>query len=185
MNRAGTGRGAPPELAGVDHIYLAVGDFDRSRLFYDRAMRALGFKKGTFPIAGDPHCHYFNRNLQISIRPARRGKHDPYAPGLHHLCLRVAGKAEVDEVARRLRALRIQVEGPRLWPEYAPDYYALFFRDPDGIRFEVMNHRAGRKTIRRLWGRLEGFVNPVDRLMRKRRRRNAGPSRSLLPPRAS
>ena len=80
MNRAGTGRGAPPELAGVDHIYLAVGDFDRSRLFYDRVMRTLGFKKGTFPIAGEPHCHYFNRNLQISIRPARSGKHDPYAP---------------------------------------------------------------------------------------------------------
>jgi hypothetical protein len=30
----------------------------------------------------------------------------------------------------------------------ACDYYALFFSDPDGIRFEVMNHIKRRKTVR-------------------------------------
>jgi catechol 2,3-dioxygenase-like lactoylglutathione lyase family enzyme len=158
------------EILGVDHIYLSVAQFERSRIFYDRLMKSLGFKKGTFAIGGEPHCHYYNRNLQVTIRPARsrRSKHDSYSPGLHHLCLRVANREAVDNVARRLRAMRIPIEGPRLWPEYSPDYYAVFFSDPDGIRLEVMNHVARRKTIRRLWTQLEGFTNPLDRLARKR-----------------
>lgn len=166
----GKSRQAPPEILGVDHIYLSVADFERSRAFYDRLMKTLGFKKGTHAIGGAPHCHYYNRNLQISIRPARAGaaQHDSYSPGLHHLCVRVAGNAAVDEMARRLRKLGIAVEGPRQWPEYLPDYYAVFFSEPDGIRFEIVNHLKRRKMVRKLWNELEGFINPVDRLMRKR-----------------
>jgi len=163
-------RSAPPEILGVDHIYLCVAEFERSRIFYDRLMKSLGFKKGTFPVGGEPHCHYYNRSFQITIRPARSGdtRHDSYSPGLHHLCLRVANNAAVDKIAGRLRAMGIAIEGPRLWPEYAPDYYAAFFSDPDGIRFEVMNHIRRRKTVRRLWNELKGFANPLDRLMRTR-----------------
>ena len=162
----------PPELLGLDHVYLTVSNFKRSQRFYDRLMKALGFKKGTAPIGGAPHCHYYNRNFQISIRPARRGarRHDSYSPGLHHLSLRVANNAAVDEVARRLRAMKIAIEGPRAWPEYLPDYYAVFFEDPDGIRLEVMNYLKRRKLVREVWGELEGFLNPIDRLMRKRKR---------------
>jgi glyoxylase I family protein len=157
------------ELIGIDHVYLAVSDFARSRRFYDRLMRALGFKKGTAAIGGEPHCHYYNRSFQVSIRPAhhRALKHDSYAPGLHHLSLRVANRAAVDLVARKLRAMRIEVEGPRPWPEYSPDYYAVFFNDPDGIRLEVMNYLKRRKLVRKVWNELEGFVNPLDRLMRR------------------
>ena len=168
-------RAAAPEILGVDHIYLSVGEFERSRIFYDRLMKSLGFKKGTFPVGGETHCHYYNRNFQITIRPAhRRSKHDSYSPGLHHLCLRVANRAAVDDIAGRLRAIGIAIEGPRLWPEYGPDYYSLFFSDPDGIRLEVQNHTERRKNIRKLWNQLEGFTNPLDRLTRRRddRKRN-------------
>jgi catechol 2,3-dioxygenase-like lactoylglutathione lyase family enzyme len=78
-------------------------------------------------------------------------RHDPYSPGLHHLCLRVEDNASVDEAAAVLGALGIAREGPRLWPEYAPDYYAVFFEDRDGIRLEVMNFREGRKRNRSEW----------------------------------
>lgn len=163
-------RSTPPEILGVDHIYLSVAEFERSRIFYDRLMKSLGFRKGTFPVGGEPHCHYYNRSFQITIRPARSGesRHDSYSPGLHHLSLRLANNVAVDKIAGRLRAIGIAVEGPRLWPEYAPDYYAAFFSDPDGIRFEVMNHIRRRKTVRRLWNELKGFTNPLDRLMRRR-----------------
>jgi glyoxylase I family protein len=163
-------RPSPPEILGVDHIYLSVSKFARSRIFYDRLMKSLGFKKGTFPVGAEPHCHYYNRSLQITIRPARNreSKHDSYSPGLHHLCLRVESSDAVEKVAGRLRAMGIEIEGPRLWPEYAPDYYAVFFSDPDGIRFEVMNHMKRRKIVRKLWTELEGFTNPLDRLMRRR-----------------
>lgn len=160
------------ELIGIDHVYLTVSDFARSGRFYDRVMKALGFKKGTTAIGGQPHCHYYNRSLQISIRPAhhRAIRHDSYAPGLHHLSLRIANQAAVDRVARKLRAMKIKVEGPRLWPEYSPDYYALFFSDPDGIRLEVMNFLKRRKLVRKAWNELEGFTDPLDRWMRKHRK---------------
>ena len=158
-----------PEILGIDHIYLAVSDFSRAEKFYDRVMEALCFKKSTTPIAGEAHCHYYNREFQISIRPAHSSaRFNSYAPGLHHLCLRVSDLAAVDAVAGRLRALGVAVDGPRACPEYAPDYYAVFFQDPDGIRLEVMNHFQRRQTMRARWNELEGFVDPLRRLPPKR-----------------
>jgi glyoxylase I family protein len=158
------------DLIGIDHIYLTVSDFPRSERFYDAVMEALGFRKGTKAIAGEPHCHYCNRDFQVTIRPAHEtGRaHDPYAPGLHHLCFRAAGNAAVDDAARVLESLGVAIDGPRLCPEYGPDYYAVFFSDPDGIRLEIMNHTARRKMIRERWDELEGFVNPLDKLRRER-----------------
>jgi glyoxylase I family protein len=157
------------ELIGIDHIYLTVSDFARSERFYDAVMEALGFRKGTHAIAGEPHCHYRNREFQVTIRPAHdtsRG-HDSYAPGLHHLCFRVADNAAVDEAARVLRSLGVAIEGPRACPEYTPDYYAVFFTDPDGLRLEIVNHLQVRRIFRDRWDELEGFVNPLEKLNRK------------------
>ncbi len=30
---------------------------------------------------------------------------------------------------------------PRVWPEYHPDYYGAFVRDPDGNNVEAVCHR--------------------------------------------
>jgi catechol 2,3-dioxygenase-like lactoylglutathione lyase family enzyme len=32
---------------------------------------------------------------------------------------------------------------PKLWPEYAPAYYAAFVRDPDGNNIEAVTHSRG------------------------------------------
>ena len=31
------------------------------------------------------------------------------------------------------------VGGPRIWPEHGEEYYAVFFKDPDGIKYEVVH----------------------------------------------
>jgi len=39
------------EVTGIDHLYVAVGDLERSEAFYDRVMlQALGFRKNTFVV---------------------------------------------------------------------------------------------------------------------------------------
>jgi glyoxylase I family protein len=150
------------DVVAVDHVYVAVTDLARSELFYDAVMRLLGFKKGTDPIAGEPHLHYFNRVTQYSIRPAKSaGPHDPYRPGLHHLCFRVGSRDEVDEAATGLTALGIAAMPPALYPEYADDYYATFFSDPDGIRLEIVALRRGRVLVRDRWAELTEFEDPV------------------------
>lgn len=140
------------EVIGIDHIYLAVRDLEASRRFYDVVMKILGFRSGKFAIDGDPHASYYNRQFGFVLRPARSdAAHDPYAAGLHHFCLRVGGNDDVDRVARELAEAGIVVTEPRLYPQYAPDYYAVFFDDPDGIRLEVTNYREERRHRHDHW----------------------------------
>jgi glyoxylase I family protein len=143
------------EVTGIDHLYITVSDLGASEVFYDRVMiEALGFRKNKFTLAGDPHIQYFNRQFGFVLRPARlQAKHEPYAPGLHHLCLRVDSVAEVEAVAEQLRTLGIDATAAQLYPEYAPDYAATFFEDPDGIRLEVTNYRQERRDRHDRWDR--------------------------------
>lgn len=145
------------EVIGIDHIYIAVSNLEASETFYDRVMtEVLGFRKNKFEIAGDPHVQYFNRHFGFVLRPSRVGtRHEPYSPGLHHFCLRVDSAAEVRAVANGLRAIGIDASEPKLYPEYASDYVATFFDDPDGIRLEVTNYREERRQRHEDWQRTE------------------------------
>ena len=140
-----------PEVTGIDHIYLTVSDLKVSEAFYDRAVSVLGFRKNMFEIGGDPHIQYFNRHFGFVLRPARGGGHDPYRPGLHHLCLRVDSSADVAEAAAGLNAVGITATEPKLFREYATDYFATFFTDPDGIRLEITNFRQERRERHDRW----------------------------------
>lgn len=144
------------EISGIDHIYITVSDMQRSERFYDRAMGVLGFRKKSFTIAGDVHVHYFNRHFGYVLRPARSTtRHDAYSPGLHHLCFRVDSRSDVVSVARALRDAGVDATLPQHYFEYAPDYYATFFTDPDGIRLEVTNYRQERRERHDRWNELE------------------------------
>ena len=83
----------------------------------------------------DPHAVQYSGPFAYSLRPARGDTphHDTYAPGLLHLCFRV-DEAAVDRAGDELRAAGGEVAEPRNYPEYGPDYYAIFFEDPDGWR---------------------------------------------------
>lgn len=140
------------EVIGIDHIYIAVADLARSEAFYDAVMPVLGFKKNSFSNEGDRHVQYYNRHFGFVLRPARRlVSHDPLAPGLHHFCFRVEDRAAIDVAASRFAELGIECSTPQLYPEYAPDYWAVFFQDPDGIRLELTNYRAERRRRFEEW----------------------------------
>lgn len=135
------------EIIGIDHLYISVSDLARSEAFYDRVLRdVLGFRKNAFTLGGEAHVQYFNRHFGYVLRPARTTTgHDPYAPGMHHFCLRVDSPADVAEVALGLQAAGVDATPAALYPEYAPDYWATFFSDPDGVRLEVTNYRQERR----------------------------------------
>ena len=47
-------------------------------------------------------------------------------------------REQIDRVAKIVREAGGQnLEGPQIWREYSPGYYALFFEDPDGNKFEI------------------------------------------------
>ena len=141
------------EVIGFDHVYLTVSSLERAEPFYDKVLiGTLGFRKNRFTLGADPHIQYYNRHFGLVLRPARAAQaHEPHAPGLHHACLRVASIAEVQATARRLQGLGIAATDAALYPDYAPDYWATFFTDPDGIRLEVTNFRAERRERMDRW----------------------------------
>lgn len=141
------------EVTGIDHLYLTVSALARSEAFYDRVLQdTLGFRKNRFALGGDPHVQYFNRHFGIVLRPAREATpHQPYAPGLHHVCLRVDSIADVQAVATALQAAGIAATDAATYPDYASDYTATFFEDPDGIRLEVTNYRQERRERHDHW----------------------------------
>jgi catechol 2,3-dioxygenase-like lactoylglutathione lyase family enzyme len=75
---------------------------------------------------------------------------------LHHFCLRVDSTADVHAVATRLRSAGIDATEARLYPQYAADYWATFFSDPDGVRLEVTNYRQERRDRHDRWEQLLG-----------------------------
>jgi len=140
------------EIIGFDHIYIAVSDMAQAERFYDGVFLNLGFRRNQFAIGGDPHIQYYNRHFGYVIRPARvERSHDSYAPGLHHLCLRTDTAEDVHACANALRAAGVQVSDPKLFPEYAEDYVAIFFNDPDGMRLEITNYRKERRERNEKW----------------------------------
>lgn len=142
-----------PEVTGIDHIYLTVSDLAKAQAFHDIVLRdTLGFRKGEFALGGDPHVGYTCRHFGFVLRPARTPRAvDSYSPGLHHFCLRVDSVDDVVATANALRAAGIAASEARCYPEYAPDYWATFFTDPDGIRLEVTNYRAERRQRHDHW----------------------------------
>ncbi len=141
------------EVIGIDHIYIAVSDLARSAIFYDQVMAILGFRKNQFEIHGAPHIQYYNRHFGYVLRPAHTGtpRHDPYQAGLHHLCFRVDGIAELQTISALLTEATIPHEQPKGYPLYAEDYHAIFLTDPDGIRLEITNYRQERRDRAEQW----------------------------------
>ena len=154
------------EIIGIDHIYVAVSDLQHSEAFYDIVMKLLGLRKGTGTVDGEPFVHYYNPHFQYTLRKAGAGAgtHNSLAPGFNHLCFQVAETSDVDAAARGLLALGISVSEPRLYPEYAPDYYAIYFTDPDSIRLEIVKRTRIRDIIRERWADLDVFENPLQRI---------------------
>ena len=57
----------------------------------------------------------------------------------------------MDRAARELAEAGVGATEPCYYPEYAPDYYATFFEDPDGVRLEVTNFREQRRRLMYDW----------------------------------
>ena len=137
----------------IDHIEITVGNMDVAVPFYDKFLPLLGFDPGKRTTAViESHefyvVEYGHPRLGFAInspRPSFAGdKVHRRKPGaLHHLAFRADSQAEVDRLASELQKIGAVITGgPRNYPEYAPQpYYALFFKDLEGITYEIVCNR--------------------------------------------
>jgi len=135
------------EINGVAHIILRVNRFDECVAFYDQLMPRLGLEA---VFRTDDFIYYVGGRTAVGIRrpePELAGhRHEELAPGIDHLCFRARSRDDVDELYPFVRGIGAElVRAPEDGP-WAPGYYSLSFRDPEGIRLEV-NHVPGKGLL--------------------------------------
>jgi catechol 2,3-dioxygenase-like lactoylglutathione lyase family enzyme len=124
----------------IDHVSLGVRDLERSRRFYDAALRPLGIVRIVdFQQRGSDYGAMAG-SLGVEFTVTVEGDDSLPARGMH-LCFRAPDRAAVRafHAAALLSGGRNDGE-PGLRREYHPDYFAAFVMDPDGHRIEAVCH---------------------------------------------
>jgi catechol 2,3-dioxygenase-like lactoylglutathione lyase family enzyme len=120
-----------------DHIDLRVSNIASAAALYDAFLPAVGFGEikagGTWSsysatdAGGAPRPPF----VELDELPGHRG-------GANRIAFWADTEEEVNRVGAIIRAAGAQVvEGPEYCFEYTPGYYAVFFEDADGNKWEV------------------------------------------------
>jgi catechol 2,3-dioxygenase-like lactoylglutathione lyase family enzyme len=136
-------------VVGIDHMVIRVGDFEKSKAFYGKLFKFLGFKVlGEYADA----IGWTNGKTRFWIGEAdaegKKHKHRIGDIGFHHYAFELRSRKDVDQLQAFVEKLGAKIIDPA--GEYYDDYYAVFFLDPDGLKLEGMkwgeNHaRTARK----------------------------------------
>lgn len=126
-------------IRNVDHLVIAVSDFERSKRFYSRLFRFLGMKVMD---EYDDAIGWKNGKSRFWIFQAdekgRRRRHRIGDVGFHHYAFSLRSRKDVDELEVFLKKLGARIVDPA--GEYYANYYAVYFLDPDGLKLEGMRY---------------------------------------------
>jgi catechol 2,3-dioxygenase-like lactoylglutathione lyase family enzyme len=119
----------------LDHVTIGVSDIERSKAFYDQALRPLGIER--LYAEGDAFAGYgVNRRafFWIGLRSASQTS--------VHVAFTTLGRETVDQFHKAALAAGGQDNGqPGLRPHYHENYYGAFVLDPDGHNIEAVCHQ--------------------------------------------
>jgi catechol 2,3-dioxygenase-like lactoylglutathione lyase family enzyme len=125
----------------LDHIGLAVADFDRAKAFYRAVLKPLGLgvvmEVTAEETGGDAHAGFGDEGKPFFwIGTGAKPK------GGAHVAFAAQTRAEVDAFHAAAIAAGGRDNGqPGLRPHYHPNYYGAFVYDPDGNNIEAVCHR--------------------------------------------
>ena len=133
----------------IDHIQLTVKDLDQAAPFYDALMPLLGFdidqrKRGSVAAHDFEVIEYVHPRLIFGINSPRElfkdnSIHRRKPGSLHHLAFKADSCAAVDALYPKIRDIGAHiVNPPAFYPQHGAHYYALFFKDPQGIKYEIV-----------------------------------------------
>lgn len=133
----------------IDHLQITVKDLSTAELFYDKLMPILGFdlnlkSKGKVAAHDFDVIEYAHPLLIIGFNsPREQFKNEVIhrrKPGaIHHLAFKANSKKEVDTIYPQIKKIGADiVEPPKYYPQHGEHYYALFFKDLEGIKYEVV-----------------------------------------------
>lgn len=123
----------------IDHIALRVGDYPRSKTFFQAALAPLGY---TVVMEFDmPEGKVGGMGVGGAMPDFWIGQGEAQRPPVH-----VAFHAENRAVVDAFYQAAIDAGGkdngkPGLRPHYHQDYYGAFITDPDGNNIEAVCHK--------------------------------------------
>jgi catechol 2,3-dioxygenase-like lactoylglutathione lyase family enzyme len=125
-----------------DHIDLRVPRLSEATAFYEKLLPALGFTRRVavtgwlqFEAEGEGVTEFFG---------VTESSH--FVPNENRIAFRAESTAAVESVVRTItEAGARNIEGPMV---YEPAYYAVFFEDPFGNRFEVCHRDQNAPALR-------------------------------------
>jgi len=134
----------------LHHVIIVVSSLSRSSPFYGAMFRYLGYELGG---SSDRYEDWKRWDLDtpheisiVQVEPALATvKHIRGAVGHHeHLAFCALDRNDVDRfyadvlVPLEKRGLCTVEDAPCECPEYGEGYYATFFKDPDGLKYEFV-----------------------------------------------
>jgi len=136
----------------LHHMNINVSDMKRSSRFYDLMFRDLGYDLDDRRESGEdwkrweldtPHeISIIQADMTLSNQEVVRGGVGRF----NHIAFCALDREDVDRFHREV-LVPLAEEGlctiedpPCDCPEYGEDYYATFFRDPDGLRYEFVTN---------------------------------------------
>jgi len=133
----------------INHVSITVSDLPRAMAFMGPLLEFLGYTVG-----GIFHDDRSGHDLTVSINgtngtavnvwqaePALAGHpFEVYEPGLHHIAFNVGRHENVDEAHALVKHLGGRITaGPGEFPFGPGGYYAVYFRGPDDLKFEIVH----------------------------------------------
>jgi catechol 2,3-dioxygenase-like lactoylglutathione lyase family enzyme len=123
----------------LGHIGLNVVDLSLSKRYYDDLMPLVGY---TALLSRDDQFAYApappGRGPSLFFYPAVSGQHSDEHPGLQHLAFLLRTRSAVAAVhALVVRNGDEVLHPPQYFPQYTPNYFAVFWRDPNGFKLEA------------------------------------------------
>jgi catechol 2,3-dioxygenase-like lactoylglutathione lyase family enzyme len=142
-------------VVGIDHLSIRVSDYEKSKAFYQRLFEFLGFELSD---EYENAIGWTNGKTRFWIGPAdsggRRPRHRDGDIGFHHYAFQLRSRKDVDALQAFLEEMGATIVDPA--GEYYDDYYAVFFRDPDGLKLEGMKYGERQARAKRAAGRRKG-----------------------------
>jgi catechol 2,3-dioxygenase-like lactoylglutathione lyase family enzyme len=121
----------------LDHLSIQCKDSAAAAAFYDAVLAPIG---GHRVLDFGPVIGYGVDRPDFWIGPVNTGD----AAREIHIAFNAPDRAAVVAFRDAASALGAEVlHEPRVWPEYHPNYYGAFVRDPDGNNVEAVCHAPG------------------------------------------
>ena len=125
----------------IDHFGINCADLGKSKEFYDSTLGVLGYTRQMdfaeavgYGTDGHPSFWIADQSAGEATGPNREV----------HIAFGAASPEQVQAFFHEALAHGAEpLHEPRLWPEYHPNYYGAFVRDPDGNNVEAVFHGGG------------------------------------------